>query len=1003
MRNEFQDLSCTALCRLPMRATGVPFPDEKTARSGERALSPYFFSLNGRWDFSYYASWLDVQELSGTEGESEKGKIDVPGVWQLQGYGYPHYTNVRYPFPYDPPYVPDETPCGVYERDFLLPPSFEGRETRLRLDGVSSCYYAYVNDTLVGFAKCPHLPSEFDITGAVRQGKNHLKIIVLKWSDGSYLEDQDMWRLSGIFRDVSLLSFGEKSILDLHADATLSDDYQDGLLSVSAFVRGVHEVTLTLLDEGKEIEKAIVPAADGRADFKFSVSAVKKWSAETPFRYELIAQIDGQAERVFVGFKKVEIRGAVFYLNGRPIKCKGVNRHDTDPLLGYYTPLNAMEKDITLMKRHNINTVRTSHYPNDPRFLDLCDRYGLYVVDETDLECHGVTTFGSYDLIARDPAWEKQFVERGVRMVQRDRNHPCVILWSLGNESGFGQNHAAMAKAMREEGISCPIHYEGDRNAEVSDVYSRMYANLNDIEDYVAADPKKPFFQCEYAHAMGQGPGMLEDYWRVYYAHPECMGGCVWEWADHGLVKEENGQKFYAYGGDFGEWPNDGCFCVDALVYPDRRPHTGLTEYGHVLRPVRVEMADEKAGRIRVRNTYDFLPLSHLAARYAVTDGKKVLLQRDIHLDTPAGQEETVTLSLGAYPRGAVLSVVFMLTEDTPWAKAGFVVAQDQAVLQEGEEKERLCLPRGKMTLQTNRDGISVAGEAFTYTFGREGLKTVRLNGVDLLCDGLRVSMYRAATDNDNFMARIWKQMGLDRLLCRNVEMEGKMEDDRAVIHLAGVYGSKSLQPLMRLDQQYVVTGEGRAELTIEYTPLRKIEVNMMRQGTVEPYLPRLGVRMQLPAGFERLIWQGRGPHESYPDKKTGAMLGRYECTVDETHEPYVRPQENGAHEDTAFAALLNGRGMGLMVAGQNFSFSAHHYSPEALDAARHTHELAREDAITLLVDGKMGPLGSASCGPQPLEKDRVYLREPCAFRFVFLPFDAQTLSVDGAASAAGI
>lgn len=993
MRTEFQDLNCLALNRLPMRATGVPYPDKEAARAGERALSPYYLGLNGKWKFTYYRSPRDVEELSGSAGEGQSGEIEVPGVWQLQGYGAPQYTNVRFPIPYDPPFAPDDTPVGVYDRAFLLPDSFSGRQTVLRFEGVSSCYYAYVNGKLAGFSKCPHLPAEFDVTELLRPGENQLRVVVLQWSDGTYLEDQDMWRLSGIFRDVALLSFGESRIEDVWADASLSEDCATGVLQVHAKVSGAKLVRFHLMKEGATFISGAMQVENGQADFHCQVRDVRPWSAEDPYRYELIVEIEGQAERIFVGFKRVDIRDGVFYFNGRPIKLKGVNRHDTHPTLGYYTPVSEMERDILLMKRHNINTVRTSHYPNDPRFLALCDAYGLYVVDEADLECHGVVCFESYDFIATDSRWETQFVDRGVRMVQRDRNHSCIVMWSLGNEAGYGCNHAAMAAAMRAIDASRPIHYERDRQAITADVMSHMYTGIDEMVAYAQSKPAKPFFQCEYVHAMGQGPGMIEAYWQAYYAHPQLMGGCVWEWADHGLVKEENGQNYYAYGGDFGEWPHDGCFCVDALTYPDRAPHTGLVELAHVLRPVRCEMVDEKQGLIRVKNLYGFASLSHLAGRYAVTAGKDTLAQGEITLDTPAGEEEEIALALGTYPQGAMLNFAFVLRQDTPWAKAGHVVAQDQLPLLLGKPLSKVVLPCHPLSVQKTHQGVTVQGNDFSILFDSEGMSGMTFHGTQVLAQGARVNLWRAPTDNDKGgpnLARKWDELGLNKLLCRNEHLTAQAVGEAVQVEISGVYGTKSVPPLLRVAQVYLVTGDGRVKLEVTFTPLREIEC----------YLPRLGLRMALPGGFEKLIWQGRGPEESYPDKKTGFLIGRYETTVEATHEPYVRPQENGAHEDTAFAALINARGIGLMAAGENFSFSAHHYTPEMLTAAEHTFELGRTEEITLLLDGAMGPLGTASCGPQPLEADRLYLKAPRTFRFAFLAFDAQTLSVDAAARA---
>lgn len=990
MRTEFQDLNCTDLFRLPMRTTVVPYPDAAMAQAGERALSPFFCSLNGTWDFTYYQSPYDVFELSGEAGQGQQVRIDVPGVWQLQGYGLPQYTNVRFPIPYDPPFVPDDTPVGVYDRDFSLPAAFEGRKTILRFDGVSSCYYAYVNGELAGFAKCPHLPSEFDVTAFVHPGENHLRVVVLQWSDGTYLEDQDMWRLSGLFRDVSLLSFGEKRIADVIVKTDLVSDYRNGVYSICAKTEGVSEVKFTLLDGETVVAAQTVPVQNGEAVFEGTIENVKAWTAETPNRYEWLAEIEGQAERQFMGFRKIEIRNAVYYFNGQPIKLKGVNRHDTHPTLGYYTPVNEMLRDILLMKQHNINCVRTSHYPNDPRFLSLCDEYGLYVVDEADIECHGVVCFESYDFIAKQPVWEKQFVSRGVRMVERDRNHPCIVMWSLGNESGYGCNHAAMGAAMRALDISRPIHYERDDKTETADVFSRMYASIPWMLEMVQNNPQKPFFQCEYAHAMGQGPGLLEDYWQAFYAHPEFMGGCVWEWADHGLVKEENGQKYYAYGGDFGEWPHDGCFCVDALTYPDRTPHTGLTEYKHVLRPVRAQMVDEAKGLVRFHNYLSFQKLSFLQGRYAVVSGARTLAQGEFILSAQPGCDEEISLNLGSYPEDAYLNFTFTLRENTPWAPAGFVVAQDQLALTLGQSQAKASLPASALTIEKTHGCVTVHGNDFSVSFQREGMSALRFHGKDMLHQGLRPNLWRAPTDNDRGgpRARLWSEIGLDKLLCRCEKLEATEINGAVEITLQGVYGEKVMPPLLRITQKYVVTCDGKITLDIMYAPLKEIEV----------YLPRLGMRLEMPGEFERLIWQGRGPHENYPDKKTSALLGRYETTVEATHEPYVRPQENGARGDVVFAALLNPRGLGLMVGGDCFSFSAHHYTPEMLTEAQHTIELGHTEEITWLIDGAMGPLGTNSCGPEPMEKDRLYLKEPRSFHFTFMPFDTQTLSVDGAA-----
>lgn len=987
MRTEFQDLNCTDLYRLPMRTTYVPYPDKASARRNERMLSPYYASLNGEWEFSYYQSPYDVVELSGEAGDCQEGVIQVPGVWQLQGYGKPQYTNIRFPIPYDPPFVPDENPVGVYKREFILPAAFEGRKTILRIDGASSCYYVYVNEKLVGFAKCPHLPSEFNITEALADGINCLKIIVLQWSDGTYMEDQDMWRLSGLFRDVSLLSFDEKCIENINADALLSDNLKDGLLSVMAKTSGVREVKMTVLFENRTVTSAVVKVMNGLARWEIIVPSVKPWSAEKPHRYELIVEIEGQAEQVWIGFKRVDIKGNVFYFNGKPVKLKGVNRHDTHPTLGYFTPVSEMVKDIKLMKQSNINTVRTSHYPNDSRWLDLCDKYGMYVVDEADIECHGVVVFSDYNHIAIDNKWEKQFVSRGVRMVQRDRNHPCVAMWSLGNESGYGICHVKLAEALRKEGIFCPIHYERDQKAETADVLSWMYTPVDRISQSLEkGEINKPFFLCEYAHAMGQGPGQLEDYWLLIYSHRELMGGCVWEWADHGLLKTENNERYYAYGGDFGDWPNDGCFCVDALSYPDRTPHTGLIEYSHVLRPVRAMMFDEKEGKVTFHNYLDFTDLSYLQGYYAVVNGDRIYAQGRFVLTTQPGQDEQLKFKLGEYPANSVLNFVFTHKERTDWAEAGAIAAKDQLPLYEGYTIDKAKLPGDIVTLQKMHEGYTVVGRDFAYKFDHEGMSSIIYHGEELMSRELRPNLWRAPTDNDRgayAMDRVWSKMGLDKLMYRMESIDAESKNESVIVTLQGIMGIKTMPPMMRVVQVYTVTKEGKVRLSISFEPLKE----------VCEFLPRLGVRLGLVPGMQWLIWWGRGPHESYPDKKTAALFGLYETTVDGTHENYIRPQENGAHEDTSYLVLHNERGIGLMVGGDCFSFSAHRYTPEMLTVAEHTNELRFTDDVTLLLDGVMAPLGSASCGDKAPDALQVYLKEMRKFEFSFLPVDLQAIS----------
>lgn len=985
----YQDLDCLHLNRLPNRTTLVPYPDFDLARADERAKSPFFASLNGKWDFELLSTPALIPDQISDLNPGQS--ITVPGCWQMQGYEFPQYTNIMFPIPYDPPHVPDENSVGVYRRFFALPSSFDGRNTILRFEGVDSCFYVYVNNRFVGFSKVPHMPAEFDISSLLSEGENEIKVLVLKWSDGSYLEDQDKWRLSGIFRDVMLLSFGHSRITNLIAEPVLFEDGKSGEIKLKVKAEGVDSVKVSLLDGDQLLYSGEAAVKDGLAECLIAVPSLMPWNAEQPKLYGLAVSIEGQVECQNIGFRRVEIKNGVFLINGAPVKLKGANRHDTHSILGSYTPVDSMLEDVLIMKRNNLNCVRTSHYPPDPRFLSLCDQYGLYVVDEADIECHGVVMFESYDYIAEQPMWEKQFVDRGIRMVERDFNHASVVIWSLGNESGYGHNHRAMGKAIRAIDKSRPIHYERDAKAETADFFSEMYTPLDKVERYGKTKNEKPFFLCEYAHAMGQGPGNLEDYWQLFYRYPRLMGGCVWELVDHGVLqKSADGTPWYAYGGDFGEFPHDSNFCVDALLYPDRSPHTGMLEYRHVLRPVRAKFVDEKAGKIALRNYYDFSDLNTLKLRWEIEYQGKVLSAGEAFPNCKPARQAQITLPLGKYPKGSLLKLSFLLKQPTLWAAIGFSVCEEQLPLALGYEVKSLADPQKKLSISEGKTELLVSVGDSCYQFSKlSGLLTgIETQKIPLLEEAFSLNLWRAPTDNDRYGANIaaqWHKQGLDRLQRRMTHFAFKQENDRIIVETAAVYAPKITPPVLELVQRFVVSEDGTLTIENRFIPLLKDLC----------YLPRLGFRFKMPRAFDRLSWFGRGPHESYPDKKTAAFLGLYRSSVEDTHEPYVYPQENGSHEDCSAVALSNLYGQGLLITGNDFAFSAHHYTPEQLASALHNHKVPQEDFVQVLLDGAMGPLGSNSCGPEPLEKDRLYLKEEKKFSFVFRPVDFETRSFE--------
>lgn len=663
----WEQLDCLHINREPARASFIPYSNARAAHSRRRGASPFYQTLNGVWKFAYHSSVREVPESFYQDGSTLHAgwkELIVPSCWQTNGYDQLHYTNVNYPIPYDPPYVPDSNPAGAYVRDFNLAADWLEKKTYAVFEGVNACFYLWVNGAFVGYSQGSRVPAEFDLTRYVRAGSNRMAVLVLKWCDGTYLEDQDLWRYSGIYRDVYLLSREQDHVRDVFVQPRLSAGFEQGVARIELQAHGKVAVRAELHAPGG----GIIAAADGDASvagqsaIELTVDRPALWNAEQPQLYELYLYAGREVLQFRIGFRRVEVADGVFRINGRAVKLKGVNRHDSHPVLGQTIPLHHMIKDLHLMKQHNINTIRTSHYPNDPRFLDLCDEYGFYVIDEADLECHGVISTGNmedgvFHRLSADPAWRDAFVERAVRMVERDKNHASIIMWSLGNESGYGANHVAMGQWVRERDALRLVHYEGaaphykgSADTACLDVESRMYASVGQIAEYAAdASTSKPLFLCEYSHAMGNGPGDLQDYWRVIDAQPKLMGGCVWEWCDHGIAaKSPNGEPYYAYGGDFGDKPHDGNFCIDGLVSPDRKPHVGLLELKQVIAPVRVEALAIGKGLIRILNRYDFIDLSHLSLHWKLERVGRLVDQGVVEsLEARAGEGCTLQLPYG--------------------------------------------------------------------------------------------------------------------------------------------------------------------------------------------------------------------------------------------------------------------------------------------------------------------------------------------------------------------
>ncbi|MBQ3668853.1 MAG: DUF4981 domain-containing protein [Clostridia bacterium] len=975
------------------RTSFIPYPTSGAARLGIRDYNPMYMNLNGSWSFHYFERGdCPVGLLTGDDELDSVtwDALDVPGNWQMQGYDIPHYTNVTYPIPLDPPYVPDETPIGLYCRTFEISAQQLKKRVTINFEGVSGAFFVYVNGQLKGFSKVSHMPAEFDISDALEEGTNLLMVKVHKWSDSTYLEDQDFWRLNGIFRDVYLLLTEETYIRNIIARTELSANYKDGELKLEGEICGKGaSVEYKLYYEGNEV--AVKKSRDGNATIK--IKNVNRWTAETPNRYELVASLikggsEIEAVRIMLGFKKVELKPNGLFINGVSVKIKGVNRHDTNCRLGYVTPMESLLKDVTLMKQMNVNAVRTSHYPNDPRFLDLCDEYGLYVIDETDLECHGAyrATWDTPDKgmfydVSKEPEWKNAFVDRAVRMVNRDINHPSIIFWSLGNESYCGENHKAMYEAIRALDPSRPIHYEGDKgDRSTTDMVSCMYPSVEELERQGQDKTSdKPYFMCEYAHAMGLGPGNLKEYWETVYRYDRLIGGCVWEWVDHGIeCLTEDGEMYYAYGGDFGDWPTDVNFCVDALCYPDRTPHTGLWALKQAYENVKFDIEN---GKLYCTNRYSFVTLDDLAATACVlTDGVRTGSARlDIGSIAP-GQRKQIKFDLPVPENGEnILDIRVLTTLDSKFAKAGHEVAHSQIALP-GKANIQLVPTSLMPSLALEEDG-TVLGSDFEVRFDKiKGeMCSFTKSGNELISAPLRFNFNRAATDNDHRIKLQWKAFKLDHMQYKQRSFTIKQLDAATVqAEAVHVHYSANIMPLIETHTLWTVYGSGDIRVEISFKPLRDSL----------PALARIGVQTVVPGAYEHLTWYGRGPMESYNDLKEQARVDTWQMTVDDTHEPYVRPQENGAHADTRALALTDETGFGLMVIseaaqGDGLSFTAHFYGDEALDKAEHTPDIKYDEDITLSLDYAHGGIGSNSCGPEPLEKYKLYLRNEVSLGFV--------------------
>lgn len=973
--------------------------------SGTRDARAHFgsdapeLSLDGSWRF-----FLHSRADAPTEGFEQPGfdatgwdLLPVPSHWQFHGYGAPAYTNSAYPFPVDPPHVPDENPTGDHRREFTLPEDWPEGATVLRFEGVDSFFRVWLNGTELGFSTGSRLPSEFDVGPLLRPGTNTLAVRVHQWSAASYLEDQDMWWLSGIFRGVRLLARPGGGIDDFTVHADYDHTGGTGTLRVDTTAPArisVPELGLT----------------DVQVNTAHEVGTVDPWSAETPRLYEGTLTTDTETVPLRIGFRTVSTEGGVFRVNGRRVLLRGVNRHEWHPEHGRAIPQEVMRRDIELMKQHNINAVRTSHYPPHPDFLDLCDELGLWVIDECDLETHGFGDVEWRNNPSDDPRWRAAYLDRIQRTVERDKNHPSIVMWSLGNESGTGENLREMAEWTRERDPSRPVHYEGDYEGAYTDVYSRMYVPVSEVEAIGrgeeppvgeferalgrAVPPERdpgleaeldarrrslPFLHCEYAHAMGTGPGGLTEYQDAFEAHPRNAGGFVWEWIDHGIARRtSDGATWYAYGGDFGEPLHDGNFVADGLLLPDRTPSPGLTELKKVVEPLRISF-DPEVSTATVTNRWDFADTSGLTYHWRVEEEGSALAEGTLELPVIAAGD-SAKIDLPEFPAASAerwMTISAVLDGDRPWAPSGHEIAWAQAQLHTSEDPgagERGPDPSVPSTFASTDGRLTLGPGEFDVHTGA----LLSLGGLDLSSPTL--DLWRAPTDNDNGRHGVsletpWRAAGLHRLTERRVGVEHDPRTNTLTVRTRVAPAGTDLG--MHTVYRWWAEAGGLG-----------LEVSMEPEGPWTFPVPRMGVHLELPARVERVEWFGRGPGEAYRDVGRAARVGRFDRTIDALQTRYVYPQENGNRMDTRWARFTTVDGAGLRVEGDPvFDFSARRWSTTELAEAEHDHELVPGDRVHLHLDLAHHGIGTAACGPGVLPQHTLHA-EPRTFRLRLSPVE---------------
>lgn len=962
--------------RMPAHAHLITFSDESCARERDYRKNPYYKLLNGTWDFQYYSSVWDIPEEIWKKPEAYPwDQIRVPGCWQMSGYDRPLYVNRDMPIPLDPPFVPDENPAGLYVREFELSGEWMDRQTTITFDGVDAAFYLWVNGEFVGYSQGSHMPSEFDISQLVHEGCNTVMVCNLKWCDGSYLECQDKWRLSGVFRDVYLMSRPVRYVEDIFVKQEVSEDLSSAVLKAEVHFGGVSDKESCLeirLAKGNEtvFERNFKDAADCIV-LEETIENPKLWSHELPELYHLFVHLNGdeQVLCIPVGLRRIEIKDQQFFLNDRAIKIYGMNRHEFNPDTGYYLSREDMIRDIKVMKQHNVNAVRTAHYPPSPEFLYLCNEYGLLVMDEADMETHSFQVVNEYSRLSNDPDWEEAIVERAERMVQRDKNHPCVCFWSLGNECGFGCNQVAMSRYIKSVDPSRPVHYLHAMEDPCVDIVSRMYSHFDFVAEQAELNDPRPFLMNEFAHSMGNSPGSLDRYIELFDNNKRLLGGFVWEFCEHGFrMRNDKGEEWFNYGGDFGDQPNNGQFCIDGIVDADRNPRPGMLEFKKLVQPVKFFAGNLEQHEIIIQNQYRFCLLGHLEGTYELYEDGYVVEQGELPLPEINPGEQIVVNIPCQYIKKAgkeyILEVSLYLKEDECWAEKGHEIAWEQFVLGGAYQAPQM---KNSIAPQVSYEGRTavISADQTTIRFDmRTGkMKSWHYQGRELIASGPAFNVWRAPTDNDlspvnmDGIIKEWKEFGLDAMQERVTSVEVKADDDAVTVTVDAVHGKYSIYCNYKTQMTYRIDGSGAMEIGMSVIPLKE---NM--------HPPRLGLTMRLTAGLDRMSWYGNGKHQTYADLQASGRVKVYESTVDEEFVNYVRPQENGNKTKVRWMSLTDENGFGLCAYGQPLmEAQAMHYTLENLTNAEHTYELKWTEEVTWNLDYQQYGIGNGACGPRTL------------------------------------